>query len=262
VLAAVVVADQTIVSPTITVNFQGQSGGVTVWRTIDTKKDTTVSMSFDAIEEVSSTNSSYSPPISINMATQSFVWSAPVIITYQGYNATQLTLTSTLSNNAAFKCTALVFYEDAYVTHGSTTYQVLTDHVKLSFNIDNWPFVDNNGYLNIGVDLKFKGGSKGDPDSVKDKGDGKQKTVQFGGGALDLATTAVIDGVNKPVSAWVFTNGGSKTLQVGVQFQFPAFTSSLDYDPTLSVSFAMPRALLPSLLMVLCLALGMFASRV
>jgi len=259
-LASTVWADQIVVTPNITVNFQGQSGSVTVWRTSDTQGSTSVTLGFDAIEEWNSNNQTLSPPVSINLATQSFTWSTPVIVNFQGNNATELTLSSTLSNGATFKVTAYIFFEDAVINHGNVTYTVLTDHCKLTFDVAKWPFQSMSDYLIIAVDLKFKGGAKGNPTSVEDKGDGKQKMVVFGGGQLDVANTALIDGVNKPVTPYIFTKQSGKNTFVGVQFQFPAFQTSLDYDPTLAIGASFATS--PSVLLAFACALfGFVASR-
>jgi len=260
-LGSAVWADQIVVTPNITVNFQGQSGSVTVWRTSDTQGSTSVTLGFDAIEEWNSNNQTLSPPVSIKLATQTFTWSTPVIVNFQGYNATELTLTSTLSNGAAFKVTAYIFFEDAVVTHGNITYIVLTDHCKLTFDVSKWPFQSMSDYLLIAVDLKFKGGAKGNPTSVDDKGDGKQKKVVFGGGELDVANTALIDGVSKPVTSQIFTKQSGKNTFVGVQFQFPAFQNSLDYDPSLMIGASFATS--PSMLLAFASAMICFvASRV
>jgi len=229
-------AAQTASNSRISANFQGQSGSLTVSRYWDTKKDTTITLWFDKIEEH---DSRQNPVVSINLATQTFTWTGPTSITYQGNPATEVTLTSTLSNNAWFQVNAILFVNDTWITHGNITYDYLQDYVKMTYKVKSWPFASTQNTLNLGTLVKFKGGSKGNPDKIDDDGDGKQKKIVFGGGQLLVANTAIIDGVNQPVTPTLYTKDGGGTIKwAGMNIAFPSFTNELDYDPMFGMSAA------------------------
>jgi len=257
VSVALVCADPwDVVNSNISVHFAGQSGQVTVRRVDDTKGSTTVTLQFDKLEEWDANNNTLSPPVAIALPTQSFVWAAPVIVNYQGYNATELTLTASLSNGGTFQATAYIFFEDAQVTDGNNTYTVLTDHCKLTFTVTNWPFKATSDYLVIGALLKYKGGAKGDPTDIKDK-DSKEKTIVFGGGSIDVANTATLDGVSQPVTPTLYSKSAGANKFVGIQLQFPSFKNTLVYDPSIGISGAF--AVTPSRALLLAIVLALFA---
>jgi hypothetical protein len=225
-VASCLAKDAQFVNDEITVQFLGHSGKFKLWRT-QSGGDTNIEVSFDKLEEV---DMSGKKQASINLATTDFAWENLGAVRYQGYDATEVMLTTTLSNGANLTVDSYIFQVDAKVIHGNTTYTVAKNHVKFTVIIHDWPFASTSNTLQFGCECKFKGGSKGFPDKLDPKNANEQKLV-FGPGQIDIANKALVDGDEMKISPTIVSKGAF----TGVTFEFPYFSSKLEYDPTLSV---------------------------
>jgi len=229
-------ADGSLSTPSgVTVQYLGQSGHL---RLTAPSSNNFIQLKWHKIQELDSTGDIVASVN--NFASQTFTWSSPSETTVNGYNATSVTLTASLSvarggssgaaGSTNFAVTVYIFQTTATVQNGDQILSVPKDSVKFTVHVDHWPFMSSNNQLQFGVSLLSKGGNGGDG-SIQSK-DSQQQSIAFGPGSLDVANTAVVDGTNKAITVSTYKNGAA----TGVQWTFPYFNNSMDYDPTLSLT--------------------------
>jgi len=253
VLTTVAVADQSVTNGDITVNFQGQSG----WITVSRADGTNMQVGFDKIYELDNKGNvvGQSKP----MSTETFVWGTPTSVVIGGHNASLITFDGTLSSagGASLHVDAYFFEVDSTMTVNNQTVTVAKNHVKFSLKLSHYTFGAPTNGLRFGFQVKFKGGSKGWPTDMNKTPQGG--TVVLGGGTIDVVNTAVVDGTTTSVTPNIVTGPGIFT---GLTIDFPHFNNYVWYDPTfgLGASSALSSAA-PALSMLLFVVLApLFAS--
>ena len=128
---------------------------------------------------------------------------------------------------------AYIYSVSGYIRQANDSLSVPKNALKLTFGISNWPFVSRSNNLTFGLQLMLDTRSsmqQSSPDqSVLDNG--RQRRLAWGGAALDVAASAIVDGVLTPI-ATALTQNGAKTF---IAFSFPSFNQSVVYDPTVSI---------------------------
>jgi len=175
-----------------------------------------------------------------NFASQVFTWSQPESVVVNGYNATSVVLASQLSvglgsqvtSTTIFNISTYIFNMEAMVRNGNQTLSVPENSVKFTVHIDSWPFLNYSNVLTFGAALLHAGGESSSVGGITFK-NSQENSIDFGPGTMDMANTAVVDGYNENVTMRTYS---VDPVTSGVQWTFPAFNVSLDYDPTLTLT--------------------------
>jgi hypothetical protein len=226
----------------VKVDFVGSSGQLKI-----SNGTTTLKLKWDKIEEVidpSSTSGSNKVESVNNFASQlaqdQLQWQTPVVSIVNGFNATNVTLSGyvTVGNggnsyNVDLSITVLIFNNaEAKIPYGDTEITVAKNNIKFSISVGKWKFASPSNYLRFGVDIQATG-SKADHGSANltDK-NAQTKQLSVGAGSLDIPTIAIMDGVTKTINATIYSKNSAST---SVQFIFPAYNSTLYYDPVVGI---------------------------
>jgi len=100
--------------------------------------------------------------------------------------------------------------------------------IKFTIGIKGWPFLSTDNILKFGAALDVPG-KPGAPERNTTRSGAR---FRFGCGDLSVTDQAVVDGQNRNISTSVFQRG-SRLL---VDWEFPAFQSSLEYDPSFNIN--------------------------
>jgi hypothetical protein len=250
-LVAVCATDRQVVGTDVSASFQGQSAKMTIWNT-KAGAESNINIAFSKLEEMEAGGKSIK---AVNLASQDFAWSEPATVSYQGNNATKVEFLSTLDNGAKINVIGYLWRVSGAITFGNITYPTVKDQVKFTVKLSAWPFAKTANTLTFAIELKFKGGKKGEPKNIDVK-NSKEKTVVFGPGKFDVADSAIVDGVNMPITATLVTKGSVTSIEL----VFPSFTKDLAYDPTLSVDNGAMRGLAAPFSALLAIAAALFLS--
>jgi len=232
--ACLAVAQATVlpVSGSVHAEVLGQSGKI---RLYDSDTGSTLQIKWNKIEEIA-TNGQKVAFVN-NMASQDFTVSNPTLVPVNGKNATKITLSVPSLNVASgnfhpsLSVDVFIYQQETTVQNGNQTLTVLADQLKFTINMAGWQFSNAANTLHFGLQVLEKGDKDPSSSTVTAK-NSDEKTVKFDSGNLDLATEAVIDGHNVAITSTV-TKVGQNTV---VDLTFPSFTSTLSYDPTLSLN--------------------------
>jgi hypothetical protein len=240
----------------VSLDWEGNSGKIKVRRTgTSGDKESSMEISFDTLEEQDKNGKKAGD--SYSFKTTDFNWTTPTQETINGKKAIKVSLKSTLENKAKFEVQSWLYQEESEVKSGDATITVKKNHVKFSVFVEDWPFKTGaDQKLHFGAAVKFKGGKSDKfPDKAEDKNK-DEKTVVIGPGSLDILNFAMVDGVQKDITATV-VNSGAFT---GVTFDFPRFDDKLEYDPVFGLDNS-ARSLAPGLAALLSIAVAVLASK-
>lgn len=179
-------------------------------------------------------------------------WSNPTVVTRNGFQCTDVTLTTTFEVGAKgkkvsgtsvpFTLSACVYSTDATVTHGDYTYDVKKNHVKFTVTVEDWPFLNPANTLRFGASLETTTevdeymaeylseyiGDFSEYMVVGEPTDGEYN-ASIGAAEMDIATTCIVDNETADVESTV-TGGNS---EAEITWDFPSFSTRLEYDPTI-----------------------------
>jgi hypothetical protein len=236
----------------VTIDWEGNSGKMKVRRTgTEGNKESSMEISFDTLEEQDGTSKKAGD--SYSFKTSDFAWTTPTEETVDGKKTIKVALQSNLTNGAQFEVQSWLYQEESEVKSGDTTVTVKKNHVKFSVFVEDWPFKAGDDHkLHFSAAVKFKGDGKDAPipDKAADKAK-NEKSISAGPGSLDILTFAMVDGVQKDITATVVKSGAF----TGVTFDFPRFTNKLEYDPVMGLNSA--AALAPGLAALLSILLAL-----
>jgi len=211
----------------VTVQFVGSSGKIKLFPSNDSNSFIMVSQS--KLTEMTPSGNKVSAN-SVNFVSEHLSWSA-VTKTTNGsttyYSTTYGGSSQSFSLGSAtvtFSLTANLYQTSAVVPYGNSSVNVVSNSLKFSVSITGWPFNSNNNYLSYDITVEDKGG---DQDGSLETVDNGQR-VHLDGGYIEVPTTAIIDGVTKNINV-TYTTVGQSTIN----FEFPHFSQSLYYDPTI-----------------------------
>ena len=135
-------------------------------------------------------------------------------------------------SSASLTISAYIYSVSGYIRQANDSLSVPKNALKLTFGISNWPFVSKANNLTFGLQLMLDTRSSEDNEPEHSElDDGRQRRMAWGGAALDVAASALVDGVLTPI-ATALTQNGAKTF---IAFSFPSFNQSVVYDPTVSI---------------------------
>jgi len=224
-------------------------------------------LKWDQLEEVDSTGASLTPPRTFTKFDhEEWLINGPVQVQYQGYNATQVTLTKTFTLDPSAGVTELKVVCYAFETTvtfdvANSTITVPKDNIKFNIEMRNWPFLSSDNQLTFGVDVLVPGSASGrkDTTSGSSKASNSSKNVDrwvFGVGSIEVATSAVINSVQiKAVKTDLYERGS----HTGLKWTFPNF-QTIVYDPTIGVDSGASIISAPFLtLIVVLIALVQFS---
>jgi hypothetical protein len=127
-----------------------------------------------------------------------------------------------------------LYQANGTITFGNDTYTVLKDNVKFSIKITNWEWRGAGNKLRADLALGLND-QQYEPTGItpKPSDPDAQKTMALSSaGTVDVVNTAICDDVLVDVEVATYGMGG----RAGVSITFPYFASTLEYDPTVSVS--------------------------
>jgi hypothetical protein len=210
----------------VEVHLEGDSGKIRVRRRTMGVKDA-VEIYLDEITELDTTNKAIG-----SADTAKLTWGMPTYSLVNGVNTTTMRATGVYKNGATVTLQAALYQRDTVVPWGDSSFTVPRNRVKFSLFINNWPFASNASRLQADLEIKVSGkGYK--PDNFENDSDVRIKKVKLAArGSLDIVTTAIVDGVTKPIT-YAIRGDGTKA---GLLLTFPYFSSSLAYDPTIGVT--------------------------
>jgi len=183
----------------------------------------------------------------VDLSRASSVWQSPTTsfddVDYEAVSFTHTLLMDT--ENVTFAFSAKLFKVDSTVQYGQQQIAVLKNELEFSINITNWPFRSMENTLTYGITVNSKGGGKSKKGKLPTLDDVRgrkiknvgttyskpQKEALFDTGNLLAPTTAIVDGVEQDITLRIGQKSTQNTL---ITFTFPAFQSTLYYDPILS----------------------------
>ena len=167
-----------------------------------------------------------------NFQADSFTWASPELQLIEGVNATAVVMQKIISRqtNTTFGITALAFHSDTTTPYGTGTVNVYNRAVKLTVQVEKWPFLSAFNKLRLTVEVLHIGGEAGYTGQATALPSGETRYA-FGPGAVDVQAKSINDGV--------MTNAPSKVTAIGsvhaVQLTFNSFVSTLVHDSTLHI---------------------------
>lgn len=165
------------------------------------------------------------------------MWTGPIATTLNGLPTELVQIVDNgvmidgRQSAAVLSIQAYLFSVSGEVIQAGEVLSVPKNSLKLTFGMLNWPFQSMSNNLTFGLELILDTESSGSEEEQSEIDDGRQQRLDWGGAALDIAANAVIDGILVPIQATP-SRDGEKTF---IAFSFPAFNSSLVYDPTVSI---------------------------
>jgi len=172
-----------------------------------------------------------------------FGWGNPTLATVNGVTTIYINVNATIRStlppgppgNVSLPHKIFIYVylyqQNGTITFGNDTYTVAKDNCKFSIKISNWEWrgVGNKlrADLALGVnDVNYQ------PAAIAPR-DPMSKTMALSSaGSVDIVNTAICDGTTVDITAATYGMGGRS----GVSITFPYFASTLEYDPTVSVS--------------------------
>jgi hypothetical protein len=139
-------------------------------------------------------------------------------------------VSGTSASGATVALTAYLFSNAGTVYNGADALSVPANSLKITLAVARWPFQSMSNNLTFSVELKLDTTSASQSLHEEEVDNGRQQRLAWGGAALDIATSALVDGVLVPIAYKLEQNGAKST----VVFSFPAFHSEVVYDPTIS----------------------------
>ena len=220
-------ADVTHNSQGTSIKVLGQSGKATITRS------ESITFQVDYLNELDSTGKivgkTGATKHSINtFATQDFQFTNLISTSYQNKSVDQFDFLSPIYSIGKLKVVVMIMKQDTSVGTANETWTVSPGDVKFNIELYDWTFCNpcsdgTASYLELGLEIK---GSK----SVS-KGN---KTIDIGGGTLELSKRVNIDGseIDTIDGYPQLITKGSKQLFV---FRFPTFSDKLIYDPVINM---------------------------
>lgn len=197
----------------------------------------TFEMRLQSIQEIAASNGRVVQSAS-RYAADSSNWMGPSATTLNGLSAQLCTYQNTSLNvrrnsgtAASIEIKAYILSVSGFINNGNQSISVPKNALKLTFDIDSWPFESAQNTLQLSLELMLDTRSSQSTETTRNFDNGRQRRLDWGGAALDVVTSAIIDGVLTPIANPVLTQNGGKTF---ISFSFPSF-SHLTYDPTVSV---------------------------
>jgi hypothetical protein len=224
-IATVVNADRT--------EHIGKSGKISIFPSDNSERF--ITMSLDKLEEVKPNFQSigWNTPA---LSSQTFSWSQSNNYNLNGINVTEVSLTSIQkvggnSNHAPTVDLLLntkIFSQDIYVYSGNQTVNVPKNTLKWTINLEHWPWKNQNNLLKFGINLKFK--EENNQEIIKNNNDLSTKLIFPQNCQFDLINFGISDGNVVPITYNIFWKGGL----FYIEFYFPYFYNTFEYDPILS----------------------------
>lgn len=171
-------------------------------------------------------------------------WYGPTAATVDGVSAQlctyrNTTLNTDRGNGGTIEIKAYIFSVAGTILNGGESISVPKNALKLTFDINAWPFLNATNTLDFSLELKLDAVSSAATEETTDFDSGRQRRMNWGGLALDVVTSAIVDGVLVPVANPVLTTTGTSTF---VKISLPHFGSHITYDPTVSVGSSLPNS--------------------
>jgi hypothetical protein len=139
--------------------------------------------------------------------------------------------TTTTAPAITFVLTVYIATESGTYTFANSTFPVNADDVKYTISVSNWPFVASANMLQFGLAMQTNTTGSTGTNIVKARTDSTSASVAVGGAIINTPLSAIVDDqVTNNVLTSTYGNGS------GIQFNFPSFTKSLVYDPTIDTS--------------------------
>jgi hypothetical protein len=145
--------------------------------------------------------------------------------TYVASGVVNITSKSGLSSGKAnVEVTVELFAEAGMVEYGDSSIRVFPGSVKFSYRVDRWPFSSVSDRLYFGI-RSIASGSGG----VYSEGN----RLKVGDGFIDTPAFAQADAKDVPINVFYEKSSSNEAFLL---FEFPAFFSTLYYDPVASLS--------------------------
>jgi hypothetical protein len=192
-----------------------------------------ITLKMSRLEEFDSTDTSVIKASNFNKGTNDWTTVTTMLINNVSTSVTSFAgdIPVGSSSTAKFNLTTFIYDNTTWSMNGQQNLTIPAGALKFTLSIKGWPFAANTNYLKFGVTLKAKSKNATTLDAPKQrKGNSTvlQDTVDMGQGMyMDAPTKAVIDDVDKTISAEIETVGNS----VEYVWKFPYFKTSLLYDP-------------------------------
>ena len=203
------------------INVLGQSGKVTI-----TRGSNVITMQVDKLYEVA--NGKYIGTTGQNkhsvtaFATQNFEFTPLERVLYKNVSVDQFYFFSSIHNIGLLDIRTMLVNNQSSLGTATEEWQVSPGDIKWNIELRNWQFLPEADSIELHIEIKGN----------KPSGNTSSKTIDIGGGTLQLSNRVVIDGVERdmPEGYPRVVQQGSKDFYI---FKFPRFNTNAVYDPVL-----------------------------
>ncbi|KAL7521536.1 hypothetical protein ACHAWX_006212 [Stephanocyclus meneghinianus] len=140
---------------------------------------------------------------------------------------------------ANFTMDTVTYHTDGTAQNGNVTIFVPEGALKFSIEVNGWPFLNKNNFLQFGVDIQTNQNAGRNFGLHSANGTSDQDEFYVGDGiTIDAPTSAMIDGSQQNIEATLTVEPDRQSID----WTFPFFESSLFYDPVIRASEILPNS--------------------
>lgn len=218
-----------------------KSGKIEIGST-DFKNQNKITVSFNKLEEISTSNTSISSHSFNSFTTQDFSFSQPISEKYANTNldVNRITFTSVVTNNATLKIDLFAFKTGGTISNGNEITEVKAGNIKFNIEISGWTFCsviicrpsETGMYLDVEITI---GGALKEPKKQDKHGRKEGDRYDIGSGTIVLSNMVTVDGYLTeivPGYPLLLTTGDNAVYK----FRFPKFANRVVYDPIIDFS--------------------------
>lgn len=216
------------------IDVLGQSGKVTIRR-----GSNVITMQMDKLYEVS--NNVYIGTSGQNkhsvtaFANQNFDFTPLRTVTYKNVSVDEFYFYSPIYSIGFLDVRTMLVNNQSSLGTSTEEWAVNPGDIKWNIELRNWHFLPEADSIELHIEIKGR----------RPVGNTTSKSIDIGGGTLQLSNRVVIDGVEQdmPLGFPKVVQKGSKDFYI---FRFPRFQDKAIYDPVLQFAVSSGERLLPS----------------
>ena len=226
------------------IDVLGQSGKVTIKR-----GSNVITMQIDKLYEVA--NDKYIGTTGSNkhsvtaFANQDFQFTELQTVTYKNVSVNEFYFYSSIYDIGFLDVRTMLVNNRSSLGTVTEEWSVNPGDIKWNIELRNWQFLPEADHIELHIEIKGN----------RPVGNTTSKSIDIGGGTLQLSNRVVIDGVEQDMP-----QGYPKVVQKGSKdfyiFRFQRFTDSAVYDPVLQFGISAGNNLVPSLVLLLLSIFG------
>lgn len=225
------------------IDVLGQSGKVTIKR-----GSNIITMQMDKLYEVQ--GDKYIGTTGQNkhsvtaFANQNFQFTQLQTVTYKNVSVDEFYFYSPIYSIGFLDVRTMLVNNQSSLGTSTEEWAVKPGDIKWNIELRNWQFLPEADSIELHIEIKGR----------RPVGNTTSKSIDIGGGTLQLSNRVVIDGVEQDMP-----QGFPKVVQKGSKdfyiFRFPRFQDKAIYDPVLQFAVSSGKRLLPSFAFLLLLLL-------